>query len=120
MQLRKNVQKALNRGENYHKLHRAISHANFGKLHFKTENEQNIWEECGRLIANFIIYYNTCILSKFMEIIGDSECLNLIKDVSPVAWSHIILQGQFKFKDSKEHIDITAIIKELELKFPKS
>jgi TnpA family transposase len=120
MQLRKNVQKALNRGESYHKLHRAISHANFGKLRFKTENEQNIWEECGRLIANCIIYYNTCILSKFMEAIGDSECLNLIKDVSPVAWSHIILQGRFKFKDSKEHIDITAIIKELELKFPKN
>ena len=35
--LRRNVQRALNRGESYHKLRRAASHANFGKLRFKTE-----------------------------------------------------------------------------------
>ena len=35
--LRRNVQRALNRGENYHKLRRAVSYANFGKLRFKTE-----------------------------------------------------------------------------------
>ena len=35
--LRRNVQQALNRGENYHKLRRAVSYANFGKLRFKTE-----------------------------------------------------------------------------------
>ena len=39
-QLRQNVQRALNRGESYHKLRRAVSHANFGKLRFKTEQEQ--------------------------------------------------------------------------------
>lgn len=35
--LRQNVQRALNRGESYHQLRRAISHANFGKLHFKSQ-----------------------------------------------------------------------------------
>lgn len=35
--LRRNIQRALNRGENYHQLRRAISYANFGKLRFKTE-----------------------------------------------------------------------------------
>src|SRR5699024_8767269 len=35
--LRRNVQRTLNRGESYHKLRRAVSHANFGKLRFKTE-----------------------------------------------------------------------------------
>jgi hypothetical protein len=58
VQLRRNVQRALNRGESYHKLHRAFSYANFGKLRFKSEQEQHIWEECGRLLANCIIYYN--------------------------------------------------------------
>ncbi|MDQ1327606.1 MAG: hypothetical protein QG641_889, partial [Candidatus Poribacteria bacterium] len=38
--LRSNVQQALNRGENYHQLHRAVSFANFGKLRFRTEYEQ--------------------------------------------------------------------------------
>lgn len=117
VQLRKNVYKALNRGESYHKLHRAISYANFGKLRFKTQNEQDIWEECGRLIVNCIIYYNTCILSSFMEFMKKNSHLNgmeLIKDVSPVAWSHIILQGRFEFKKSAENIDINAIVKDLD------
>ncbi len=41
--LRSNVHRALNRGENYHQLRRAVSYANFGKLRFKTEYEQQIW-----------------------------------------------------------------------------
>jgi TnpA family transposase len=43
--LRQHVQKALNRGENYHQLRRAISYAGFGKLRFKTEYEQELWAE---------------------------------------------------------------------------
>jgi TnpA family transposase len=50
--LRSNVQRALSRGENYHQLRRAVSYANFGKLRFKTEHEQQIWSECSRLITN--------------------------------------------------------------------
>src|SRR6266545_6827075 len=56
--LRQNVQRALNRGENYHQLRRAVSYANFGKLRLKTEEEQQQWNECCRLITNCIIYYN--------------------------------------------------------------
>ena len=33
--LRRNVQRALSRGENYHQLRRAVSYANFGKLRFR-------------------------------------------------------------------------------------
>ncbi|ALZ64577.1 Tn3 transposase DDE domain protein (plasmid) [Bacillus cereus] len=47
LSLRQNVQKALNRGESYHKLRRSVSYANFGKLRFKTEQDQQIWNECG-------------------------------------------------------------------------
>lgn len=42
LSLRHNVQHALNRGENYHKLRRAVSYVNFGKLRFKTEHEQQL------------------------------------------------------------------------------
>ncbi len=56
--LRRNVQHALNRGESYHKLRRAVSFANFGQLRFKTEHEQHLWNECSRLITNCILYYN--------------------------------------------------------------
>lgn len=37
--LRRNVYKVLNRGESYHKLHKTVSYANFGKLCFKNEND---------------------------------------------------------------------------------
>ncbi len=51
LSLRRNVQRALGRGEAYHQLQRAISYANFGLLRFKTEHEQQLWSECARLIA---------------------------------------------------------------------
>lgn len=64
--LRQNVQRALNRGESYHQLRRSVSYANFGKLRFKTEYEQQIWGDCARLLTNCIIYYNASILSDLL------------------------------------------------------
>lgn len=61
--LRQHVQHALNRGESYHQLRRAVSYANFGKLRFRSEEDQRLWSECSRLITNCIIYYNATILS---------------------------------------------------------
>ena len=48
-------------------MRRAISYVNSGKFRVKTEAEQQIWNECSRLIANAIIYYNTLILSRIYE-----------------------------------------------------
>ena len=112
--LRRNVQRALNRGESYHKLRRAISHANFGKLRFKTEQEQNIWGECSRLLANCIIYYNASILSNMLayrEVRGKDS--DVLKHISPVAWQHINLYGRYNFNISSESINMDAIILEL-------
>lgn len=86
--LRRNVQYALNRGENYHQLRRAVSYANFGKLRFKTESEQQIWNECSRLITNCIIFYNATLLSNLLiakEKRGDIQQVALLKHISPVA-----------------------------------
>mgnify|MGYP001813575858 FL=1 len=66
--LRRNVQRVLSRGENYHQLRRAVSYANFGKLRFKTEHEQQIWSACSRLITNCVIYYNATILSDLLRL----------------------------------------------------
>jgi len=114
--LRRNVQKALNRGENYHQLRRAISYANFGKLRFRTEYEQQLWNECSRLITNCIIYYNATILSNLFshkEKIADSQGTDLLKQVSPIAWQHINLHGRYEFNKRPENININAIIQEL-------
>lgn len=48
LSLRQNVQRALNRGESYYQLRRAIFHTNFGKLHFKFQLEQQLWSEWER------------------------------------------------------------------------
>ena len=112
--LRTNVQRALNRGESYHKLRRAVSHANFGKLRFKTEQEQQIWNECSRLLANCIIYYNTSILSNMLDYReSNGKNLDVLKHISPVAWQHINLYGRYEFNKNPEPIDMHVIIQEL-------
>lgn len=114
--LRRHVQQAVNRGENYHKLHRAVSYANFGKLRFKTEGEQQIWNECGRLIANCIIFYNATILSNVLRYQTDNSQLSdrlSLEKVSPIAWQHINFYGRFEFTKSFQPIDMDAIVQEL-------
>ena len=114
--LRQNVQKAVNRGENYHQLRRAVSFASFGKLRFKTEYEQEIWSECSRLIANCIIFYNASILSRFLEHkerTGDTQGADEAKKVSPIAWQDINLHGRYEFQKQPDPLNVDAIIREL-------
>jgi len=66
-ELRQGVQKALDRGEAYHRLRRAVAFVNGGKFRVKTEAEQQLWNECSRLITNAIVYYNTVLLSRVYE-----------------------------------------------------
>lgn len=114
--MRQNVQKAVNRGENYHQLRRAVSFASFGKLRFKTEYEQEIWSECSRLIANCIIFYNASILSQFLEHkerTGDTQGADEAKKVSPIAWQNINLHGRYEFQKQPDPLNVDAIIREL-------
>jgi TnpA family transposase len=114
--LRQNVQRALNRGESYHQLRRAVSYANFGKLRFKTEYEQQIWGDCARLLTNCIIYYNATILSDLLihgDISSDVARVDRLSHVSPVAWQHINFYGRYEFNRQPENIDRKAILQQL-------
>jgi TnpA family transposase len=114
--LRQNVQKALNRGESYHQLRKAISHEHSGKLRVDTESEQNIWNECTRLIANAIIFYNTFLLSKLLEQMEQEkmvEKIEMIKKVSPIAWQHINLGGRFELTGHRKTIEINLLLSKL-------
>ncbi len=114
--LRKHVETALNRGENYNKLRKAVAFSNFGRLRFKNEQEQKLWQECCRLITNCIIYYNATILSEvkiYKERVGDVEGLSQLRKISLVAWQHINLQGRYKFKTSRELIKMSRIIQQI-------
>jgi TnpA family transposase len=114
--LRQNVQRALNRGESYHKLRRAVSYANFGKLRFKTEEEQQLWGECARLVANAIIYYNASILSNLLayyQSVGDIDGIARLRRISPVAWPNVNLHGRFQFNGQPQPIDMHSMIQAL-------
>ena len=114
--MRKDVQKAINRGEAYHKLRRAVFYANLGKFKVKTELEQQIWIECNRLVCNAIIFYNTFLLSRLFERLKSegriSEAEKFAR-ISPIAWRHINLYGIYNFRNLGSELNPEEIINEL-------
>jgi TnpA family transposase len=116
--LRTNVQRALNRGESYHQLHRAITQPNGGKFKGSSENEIAIENDCTRLIANAIIFYNSMMLSILLEKAqkeGKMHIVEIIKRLSPVAWRHINLYGRFEFNRKVSLKDMWETLKNLSL-----
>ena len=113
VRLRRNVQRALNRGESYHKLVRAVAYANGGRLRVRTDLEQQLWIECSRFLANCVIYYNACLLSELLEYAErekDFELAERIKRISPVSWKHVNFYGEYTFRDIGDVIDLEQII----------
>ncbi len=113
MTMRRHVQRALNRGESYHKLYRAVAYAYSGKLRVKTNAEQKIWTECSRLLANCVIYYNASILSELLkrnELQGNEKVASQIKKISPISWKHINFYGEYNFSTNSDEIDLNKIV----------
>lgn len=116
---RQNIQTALNRGEGFHRLRKNVAYAHDGKLQVHTRREQIIWSECTRLICNVIIYYNSFLLSQLLEKSieeNDAEGIEIIKNISPVAWQHINLHGQYLFNENHPIIDWKVITQKLKIK----
>lgn len=114
--LQRDVHRSQNRVESYHQLRMAIATA-YGKkqLSGRGDREIEISNQCGRLIANAIIHYNSAILSKLKmkyEAEGDQKALSMLKKISPVAWQHIHFQGHFIFSGDKI-IDLDEIINKI-------
>jgi len=115
--IRKNVQKALNRGESYHRLRRIIAYDNEGKFRVHSQAEQHIWSDCSRLIANAILFYNLHLLSGLLEIHqskNNIKELELLKRISPVAWAHINLYGSYQFLQVIPQLDLEKMIKQID------
>jgi len=105
-----------NRIESYHQLHAAIAQAGGTKeLTGRTDLDFAISNECGRLLANIIVYYNSVILSRLLDkytALGNEKALKFIKRISPIAWQHIHFLGHYNLKNGQK-IDIEAIIENL-------
>ncbi len=84
--LRDYVQRALNRGEAYHQLRRAISNVNGDQFRGSSDEEIQLWNECARLVTNAIIYFNSAILSQLLtsfEYQKDDEKIQIVKSSLP-------------------------------------
>ena len=107
-----------NRLESYHQLRSDIAQA-YGKKHLigKTDLALDISNQCGRLIANVIIHYNSIILSKLYDRYkaeNNQKALKILKKISPIAWQHIHFQGRLVFSESGI-INLDHIVKSIEL-----
>lgn len=77
-----------------------------------------ISNQCGRLIANTIYYYNFRILSllyKKYEVEKNVKTLAFLKRVSPIAWQHMHFDGHYTFCSNEEIMDLEAIVANLVL-----
>jgi hypothetical protein len=84
----------------------------------RTDIEIEISNQCARLIANAVIYYNSAILSRLLtkyESSGNTKALALITQISPVAWRHNLLNGYYTFQSDGKMIDLDALVAGLEL-----
>ncbi|WP_374700043.1 Tn3 family transposase [Yersinia similis] len=84
----------------------------------KNDIETEISNQCGRLISNAIIYYNSAILSRLLERLGaegNDKGIEALNRISPVAWQHILLNGNYTFQSSNEIIDLDVLVAGLKL-----
>lgn len=121
-QLQRNVNKSQNRIEAYHQLRATIAKIGGRKqLYGKTNIDIEISNQCGRLIANIVIYYNSLILSGLLEqnpeLKTNKKFLNMLKKISPIAWQHIHFLGQYIFKTNEQSINLAEILKDIKLEF---
>jgi len=118
-QLERTVHRSQNRIESYHQLRSAIAQVGGKKeLSGQTDIEFEISNQCARLIANAIIYYNSAILSRLLskyEASGNTKARALITQISPAAWRHILLNGHYTFRSDGTLIDLDAIVAGLDL-----
>lgn len=118
-QLQRNVHRSQNRIESYHQLRSAIAQVGGKKeLTGRTDIEIEVSNQCARLVANAIVFYNSAILSRLLqkfETGGNGTVLAIVTSMSPVAWRHVHLNGRYAFRDGGQAIDLDAVIQGLKL-----
>jgi hypothetical protein len=113
---RRYIRTALNRGEAYHQLLEKNMAVGGGGFRGMSELEVEIWNECARLIALIIIYYNMHLLSKLYEnavLRNDIAAIEFLKHISPVASQHINISGLYEFSETIENINVDGVVDKL-------
>ena len=66
---------------------------------------------------NCIIHYNSALLSAFLQIQernGRQDVVDVISRLSPVAWQHINLNGEYAFNKDRKEIDLAGLLSDVE------
>jgi Tn3 transposase DDE domain len=91
--------------------------ANGGKLRVRTDQEQQLWSECSRLLANCLIYYNAYILWELLERAEhrqDYQRGHAIKRANPASWKRVSLYRAYSFLDIGGGVDLQELVDLLE------
>ena len=116
IEYRRSIRAALNRGEAYHQLLQKIMEVGGGEFRGMSELEVEIWNECARVIALIIIYYNMHLLSKLYENAfakNDLAAIEYLKHISPIASQHININGLYEFIETIENINVDNVVEML-------
>ncbi|CAJ0715107.1 Tn3 family transposase ISPsy42 [Ralstonia edaphis] len=112
--LQRHVHRSQNRIESYHQLRAAIAQVGGKKeLTGRTDLEIEISNQCGRLVGNAIVFYNSAILSRLLakaDGTGNKSARALAVSTSPVAWQHVHLGGRYAFRDGGLVIDLDTML----------
>ena len=115
-ELRRKIQKGLNKGEAMNGLARAIFFGKQGELRERTIQNQLQRASALNLIINAINIWNSLYLQKAVDYRKSTdETFNeeLLAHVSPLGWEHINMLGEYNFKI--DEIDTTDSLRPLNI-----
>ena len=119
-QLQSDVHRSQNRLESYHQLRSFLSQVSGKKrLIGRTDLDVAISNQCGRLVANVVIAYDSIILSMMFErfqAVNNKKDLALLKKISPVAWQHLHFLGHYTFRNNKNTINLEEMLADVTMK----
>lgn len=100
--LRRRVQRQLNRGEHRHNLARWLFFANRGE--FRSGDYEEIMNKasCLSLLSNAVLVWNTLEMTKIINQLksGGEEIANVeLAHISPLLFSHVIPNGTYRFRN---------------------
>lgn len=114
VELRQRIEKQLNKVEASNRFSKAVFFGSNSEFQFATQEEQNIANNCKRLIQNAIILWNYLYITKKLQQAKSTtqkdEIIKAIENSSIVHWSHVNFYGEYDFtRRSKKIKALTAV-----------
>jgi len=108
VELRQKIEKQLNKVEASNRFSKAVFFGNNAEFIFASQEEQNIANNCKRLIQNSVILWNYLYINKKLQQaksqIQKDEIIEALKNSSIVHWSHINFYGIYDFTEMDKKV----------------